>query len=100
REGGHGSDDIYEWKLPPLVFTISGKVYDADTRALLDDVNIELFGSDGTSIPFKTDKTATYKFDLKPETSYKVSASKKDYLNKYLEMTTVGLEMSRDFIGD
>ncbi len=100
REGGKGSDDIYEWKLPPLVFTVSGKVFDADTKALLDDVNIEMFGSDGTSIPFKTDKTATYKFDLKPETSYKVSASKKDYLNKYLEMSTVGLEMSRDFIGD
>ena len=100
REGGKGSDDIYEWKLPPLVFTISGKVFDADTKALLEDVNIELFGSDGTSIPFKTDRTATYKFDLKPETSYKVSASKKDYLNKYLEMTTVGLENSRDFIGD
>ena len=100
REGGKGSDDLYEWKLPPLVFTVSGKVYDADTKALLEEVNIELFGSDGSSIPFKTDKTASYKFDLRPETTYKVSASKKDYLNKYLELTTVGLERSRDFIGD
>ena len=100
REGGKGSDDLYEWKLPPLVFTVSGKVYDADTKALLEEVNIELFGSDGSSIPFKTDRTATYKFDLRPETTYKVSASKKDYLNKYLELTTVGLERSRDFIGD
>ena len=100
REGGKGGDDIYSWTFPPLIFTISGKVYDADTKANLEDASIEIFGSDGTSIPFKTDKTGTYKFDLKPETSYKISASKKDYLNKYIEMTTVGLEVSKDFIGD
>ena len=100
REGGKGGDDIYEWKLPPLIFTVSGKVFDADSRANLEGVNIELFGSDGSSIPFKTDKTGTYKFDLKPETSYKVSAIMKDYLNKYIEVSTVGIEVSKDFIGD
>jgi peptidoglycan-associated lipoprotein len=100
REGGKGGDDIYEWKLPPLIFTVSGKVFDADTRANMEGVSIELFGSDGSSIPFKTDKTGAYKFDLKPETSYKVSAIMKDYLNKYIEVSTVGLEVSKDFIGD
>ncbi len=100
REGGKGGDDIYSWVFPPLIFTVSGKATDADTKANLEEVTIELFGSDGTSVPYKTDKTGTYKFDLKPETSYKVSASKKDYLNKYLELTTVGLEISKDFIGD
>ena len=38
--------------------------------------------------------------DLKPETSYKVSAIMKDYLNKYIEVSTVGLAVSKDFIGD
>ncbi len=100
REGGKGGDDIYEWKLPPLIFTVAGKVFDADSRANIEGVSIELFGSDGSSIPFKTDKTGTYKFDLKPETSYKVSAIMKDYLNKYIEVSTVGIEVSKDFIGD
>ncbi len=100
REGGKGGDDIYSWNLPPLIFTISGRVFDADTRANIENANIEMFGSDGTSIPFKTDKTGAYKFDLKPETSYKISATMNNYLNKYLEVSTVGLEQSKDFIGD
>lgn len=100
REGGKGSDDIYSWYLPPLVFTVSGKVIDADTRTAIEGANIELFGSDGSSIPFKTDKTGNYKFDLKPETSYRLSATMSNYLNKYIEVSTVGLEVSKDFIGD
>ncbi len=100
RESGKGGDDIYSWYLPPLIFTISGRVFDADTRANIEKANIEMFGSDGTSIPFKTDKTGAYKFDLKPETTYKISAIMNNYLNKYLEVSTVGLEQSKDFIGD
>ena len=100
REGGKGGDDIYTWYLPPLIFTVSGRVFDADTKANIEGANIELFGSDGTSIPFKTDATGTYKFDLKPETTYKLSATNKNYLNKYLEVSTIGLEQSKDFIGD
>jgi len=100
REGGKGGDDIYSWSLPPLIFTVSGKVFDADTRANIEGATIEIFGSDGSSIPFKTDATGTYKFDLKPETSYKISALMPNYLNKYIEVSTVGLEQSKDFIGD
>jgi outer membrane protein OmpA-like peptidoglycan-associated protein/LysM repeat protein len=101
REGGKGGDDIWQWTLPPLVFTVSGKVYDEDTKAMLEGADIVLTGvSDGTTIPFKTDKSGAYKFDLKPETDYKVSAAKKDYLNKYVELSTKGLEQSKDFIGD
>ena len=101
RDGGKGGDDIYSWVLPPLVFTVSGKVFDADTKVLLESADIVLTGtSDGTTVPFKTDKTGAYKFDLKPETDYRVSATKKDYLNKYVELSTKGLEHSKDFIGD
>lgn len=100
RESGKGGDDIYSWYLPPLVFTVSGRVYDADSKEPLANTSIELFGSDGSSIPFKTDQTGNYKFDLKPETSYKLSATMKTYLNKYIEVSTVGLEQSKDFIGD
>ena len=73
REGGKGNDDIYAWTLPPLIFTISGRVFDADTQENIEGASIELFGSDGSSIPYKTDKTGAYKFDLKPETTYKLS---------------------------
>ncbi len=100
RDGGKGGDDIYSWSLPPLLFTVSGKVIDADTKGNIEGATIEIFGSDGSSVPFKTDKTGAYKFDLKPETSYKVSATMPNYLNKYIELSTVGIEQSKDFIGD
>jgi len=100
RDGGKGNDDIYQWYLPPLVFTVSGKVYDADSKANIENARVELFSSDGGNIPYNTDKTGTYKFDLKPETDYKIVASLKNYLSKQYELSTKGLEQSKDFIGD
>lgn len=100
RDGGKGSDDIYSWYLPPLVFTVSGRVFDFDTKANVEGASIELFDSHGDAVSIKTDKTGTYKFDLKPETSYRLSATMPNYLNKYIEVSTVGLEQSKDFIGD
>jgi len=100
REGGKGNDDIYKWTLPPLVFTVSGKVYDADSKANIEGARIEIFASDGTNIPYNTDKTGSYKFDLKPETDYKLVASVPSYLSKQYELSTKGLEQSKDFIGD
>ncbi len=100
RDGGKGSDDIYSWYLPPLLFTVSGRVFDADTKANVEGASLELFDSHGDAISIKTDKTGAYKFDLKPETSYRLSATMPNYLNKYIEVSTVGLEQSKDFIGD
>ncbi len=100
REGGKGNDDIYKWTLPPLVFTVSGKVFDADSRANIEGARIEIFASDGSNIPFNTDKTGSYKFDLKPETDYKLVATVPSYLSKQYELSTKGLENSKDFIGD
>ena len=100
RDGGKGSDDIYEWNLPPLIFTLSGHVYDVDTKANIPGASIELFGSDGTTNAYKTDKTGAYKYTLSTDATYKVSATMKDYLNQFLEVSTKGLEQSKDFVGD
>jgi peptidoglycan-associated lipoprotein len=100
REGGKGSDDIYTWKLAPLLFTVQGKVYDADTKEPIAGTKIELFASDGSNIPFTVEKLGTYKFNLKPETDYKIVATSPNYLSKQYELSTKGLEQSKDFIGD
>jgi peptidoglycan-associated lipoprotein len=100
REGGKGNDDIYAWRLAPLLFTVAGKVYDTDTKAAIAGAKIELFASDGTNIPFTVDKLGTYKFNLKPETDYKIIASSPTYLSKQFELSTKGLEQSKDFVGD
>src|SRR6185369_8878643 len=98
RDGGKGNDDIYQWYLPPLVFTVSGRVYDADSKAALEGVRIELFASDGSNLPFTTEKAGRYNYDLKPETDYKVVATFKNYLSKQYELSTKGLEQSKDFV--
>ena len=98
REGGKGGDDLYSWFQPPLIFAVSGKVYDVDTKAMLAGASVDIFGSDGSSVPFKTEADGTYRFDLKPETSYKIQASAPEYLSMNLSLTTQGMENSKDFI--
>jgi peptidoglycan-associated lipoprotein len=100
REGGLGADDIYSFRIPPPLFSVSGRVYDTDTKESISGATVELFGSDGTSLSVKTGSDGMYRYDLKPETKYKVSASYTGYLTKFLEVATVGLDESKDFVGD
>jgi peptidoglycan-associated lipoprotein len=97
REGGQGSDDIYSFMLPPANFSVYGKVYDTDTQAPIPGATVELFGSDGTSLSVKTQDAGTYRYELKPGVKYKVSASFTGYLNQFKELSTEGLDESKDF---
>jgi len=100
REGGLGADDIYAFRIPPPVFTVSGRVYDTDTKESIADATVELFGSDGTSLSVKTGSDGMYRYELKPEAKYKISASYTGYLTKFLEVSTVGMDESKEFVGD
>jgi len=100
REGGAGQDDIYTFEVPPPVFWIKGRVYDTDTKESLAGAKVELFGSDGTNLSFVTGEDGNYRYDLKPEVKYKVSASFTGYLTKFLEVSTVGLPEDKEFVGD
>ena len=100
REGGKGEDDIYTFMTPPLILSVGGRVYDTDTKDNLEGATVELFGSDGTSLSVKTGKDGTYKYPLKPNVKYKISASFTGYLTKFHELTTVGLEDDQNFEKD
>lgn len=97
REGGQGSDDIYSFVMPPPNFSVGGRVYDTDTKENIPGATVELFGSDGTSLSVKTDNTGIYKYQLKPNVKYKISASYTGYLTKFAELSTVGIDESQDF---
>ncbi|MEO5572767.1 MAG: OmpA family protein [Bacteroidia bacterium] len=97
REGGLGSDDIYSFIMPPPNFSVGGRVYDTDTKENISGATVELFGSDGTSLSVKTEANGTYKYMLKPGVKYKVSASYTGYLTKFAEVSTVGIDESKDF---
>jgi peptidoglycan-associated lipoprotein len=62
REGGKGSDDIWQFSKPPLLFTIEGVISDCRFKETIEGVTMKLVGSDGSSAETKTDKSGYYKF--------------------------------------
>ena len=103
RDGGKGSDDIYSFNLPPIILTLRGVARNKDNGNPIPEVKIEMVGSDGSSISQLTDKTGAYKFDsgqFHPNVSYKLTATKKDYLGDKGEVSTVGQETSKDYVLD
>ncbi|MES2837299.1 MAG: OmpA family protein [Bacteroidota bacterium] len=105
REGGKGADDIWEFNLPPLLFTLQGLVTDVDSRQKLVGATVKLLGSDGSSLEVKTDGTGGYKFEVAPDgkrqikekTTYTINVSMEKYFAQSGEITTVGLEANTDF---
>ena len=100
REGGKGGDDIYQFELPSLVFSVKGVVTDSKTGGILTNVKVQLTGNDGTAKEILTDNTGTYQFTWKPLTSYKLEINKEGYLTKSVNETTVGVENNKVFVID
>jgi peptidoglycan-associated lipoprotein len=103
RKGGRGSDDIYSFVNPPVIFTLAGVVKDDKTLQFIQGAVVKLTGSNGTSIEARTDAKGFYSFNkaqIKPNTTYELICLKANYLNKKAKETTVGLESSKDFTID
>jgi len=100
RDGGKGGDDIYQFELPPLQFTLKGIVTDSKTGGIMTGIKVQLIGNDGTTSEFETDNTGVYEFDLKPLTSYEIIVNTEGYLNRSVNETTVGVENNKVFVID
>ena len=100
RDGGKGGDDIYQFELPSLVFSVKGVVTDSRTGGILTNVKVQLTGNDGSVKEVVTDNTGTYKFTWKPLTSYELVINIEGYLNKSVNETTVGVERNKIFVID
>ncbi|MGZ4038758.1 MAG: OmpA family protein, partial [Bacteroidia bacterium] len=119
REGGKGSDDIWSFYLPPLVFNLKGMVVSnggskgAGKGEPVENVKVKMVGSDGTLTDANTGKDGSYSFPkLKENTSYTVTieTSKQTvsatYKDGYLaskdvgNLTTAGEAASKDFVKD
>jgi len=90
-------DDIYEFILPPLKFTITGVVKNEKTNEPIVSATIKSISSDGISLESSSGKGGTFKFDLKAGTDYVFIASKEGYLQGKERETTKGKETSSDF---
>lgn len=103
RGGGRGSDDIYSFYLPDILFTISGTVTSEATLQPVPDAEVSLAGSDGMLISTTTNSKGFYKFgtgQVNENTTYKLLVEKKNYLGAESTETTVGLVASQDFVHD
>jgi outer membrane protein OmpA-like peptidoglycan-associated protein len=105
RPGGRGGDDIYYFLLRPLVFTLSGFVKDALTLQYIDNADVEIIGSDGSSFATKTDIKGYYHFDktkILSNVTYKMKVTKSKYWeeNNTATQTTVGLSENTDLKQD
>ena len=100
RRGGRGGDDIYYFINPPLLYAITGKIFNISTLQPLEGVDVSLFGSDGTTLVAKTNTVGYYEFSdeqVMPNTTYELVAVKDNFFNMKAMETTVALEVSKDF---
>ncbi|MFW5724969.1 MAG: OmpA family protein [Bacteroidota bacterium] len=103
RQRGARGDVIYSFYLAPVEFTLQGTVRDDSTKVVLEGVQVQLIGSDGSFAQAETSSEGEYRFDetqFKSNTSYEILASKEGYFNQRGQETTIGIERSRDFVYD
>lgn len=104
REGGVGKDDLYTFYLPPLEFTLQGKVVDKESKQPVVGATVKVVGSDGSSFETLTTETGEFLFGkngyrrfINENTTYSIVVSKKDYLIGKDRISTVGLDESTIF---
>ncbi len=107
REGSMGSDDIYSFVLPPLLYVMQGSVTDLANKTPIEGAIIKIAGSDGTYFEKKTDSKGNYQFAEKGETryflpnvTYNITVIAPGYLNGKGRETTAGLNQSTTFVKD
>lgn len=105
RAGGSGHENIWSFKMPPLVFALQGNVYDKETMVPIPEATVKVVGSDGSSFEASTDDNGGFNFEetgteryIKPEVTYSMEVSKEDYLVAKDQISTVGVSESTTFV--
>ena len=97
RKGSKGLDDIWQFSLPPLKFSVTGSIKSENNDKPIPGAKVKLIGNDGSSKEVISDAQGNYKLDLNPSTNYIVMSTIKGYLNGKGKITTDGLEENKDF---
>lgn len=104
REGGKGSDDIYQFKeIKDLIVEdckqfITGIITDVDTKLALENATVILQDAENKTLnTITTAADGKFSFTVACEASYKVSAFKEKYTNESKSLT---LGKTRDAVSD
>jgi len=95
-----GKDKIFELKINPPTFYLTGTVLNKDSKDPIAEVAVELIGKTGKVIKdtvILTDIEGNFKLKLNPETSYKLHVTKDQYFAANAEISTVGKKYSENF---
>jgi len=98
REGGVGDDDIYSFKLAPLILSALGTILDSKNEKPVSGVTVTMTGNDGSILTTQTDSKGNYLFiDLKPNVKYTVGIAKKGYFGDSKTLATGNEKYSKEY---
>ncbi len=99
REGGKGGSDIYEFAVPPVLFTLGGTVFDFESKQPVEGAKVSMVDQDGMTFEAITDKMGMYYFDntkFKEDNTYQINVTASNYLGDKGTETTKGENVSSD----
>ena len=99
RDGGKGGSDIYEFVVPPVLFTLTGIVYNFENKQPVEGAKVVMVDQDGMTFEAMTDKMGSYYFDntkFKEDNSYQVTVTANNFLGDKGSETTKGESASSD----
>ncbi len=82
----------------PLRFILEVLVVDKNDSTLLENANVNVIGTDSSSLNVKTDSNGFVSIELKPFTSYTLTISAEGFLNSKGQETTINYERSTRFL--
>lgn len=98
RQGGAGDDDIYSFsdQTPPMmILALSGTVFDQQSKARLNEVQVTLTDGNGQQVASKaTVQDGGFFFNLSKDQDYKVTFTKLGYTEDLKNVSTKGLTKS------
>lgn len=97
RQGGKGGDDIYSfsYKEPKIILMLKGITHNKDTRELLSEVSLSLYGEGRQLMEKKrSDHDGTVFFELDREVDYKLVGEKYNYFGDSTVLSTKGMVKS------
>ncbi len=97
RGSSKGVDNIYEFSLPKLEFSLRGTVYSEKTDEPISDAYLKLIGTDGTNIKLNIRDDGSFGAKLAPKTEYVFMVASKGYFNHKHKLSTVGLGNNKEF---
>ncbi len=89
------NDDIFAFELPPLIFTLKGKVTNSKNDMPIAGAEVTMQGSNGRELKIKSGEDGSFLFQLSPDTDYAVIASKQNFLKAKRNTSTKGYKESK-----